>query len=124
MIPVGDVIAQVDTLAQNGLIPGINSAQDLYRDQNHLNNVGRFIATTTFFATLYKTSPVGLPVPAGWYNIDPNFPTDQQITPQLATALQSATWEVVKNHPYTSVPEPAASILLLGIFCCTMLRRR
>jgi hypothetical protein len=39
--------------AQTGQITGFSGAGELYRDALHMNNVGRFLAGTTVFATLF-----------------------------------------------------------------------
>ncbi len=61
VIPVGYVMAEIDLRMDAGEFSDFFSAVQLYRDNLHLNNLGRFIAATTVFATLFEEDPTGLP---------------------------------------------------------------
>lgn len=52
-IPVGSTLKSFHHAAQKGQITGFNGAGELYRDALHMNNVGRFLAGSTVFATLF-----------------------------------------------------------------------
>jgi hypothetical protein len=118
IIPVGDVLAELDHRIKSHDITGISNITQLYSDALHLNNTGAYVAGLTFYATMFKQSPVGQPVPSSY---------GSGITHTLAGELQDAVWDVVRIHPYAGVnrsqlapapgvvvPEPmAAGILLL-----------
>lgn len=52
-IPVGKVLEDFHHAAKAGQITGFSGAGELYRDDLHMNNVGRFVAGTSVFATLF-----------------------------------------------------------------------
>ena len=60
MIPVGEVLFELDKRIKAGKVPGMESIEELYVDGIHFNNVGTFIAGTTFYATMFKTDPRGI----------------------------------------------------------------
>lgn len=92
LIPVGDVLQELDKRMRAGQIPGFENIEEVYTDGIHFNNVGSFIVGTTFFASLYREDPNGLPGEA--YEV-----TDQA----LVRAVQSAVWDVVRSHPLAGV---------------------
>ena len=81
--------------------------KQFYGDRTHLRpGVGRYIMAMTFYATLYKESPVGLPMEP--YNDRGTYyplfhPDFQEITPNMQTLIQRTTWDVVQSHPYSGV---------------------
>jgi hypothetical protein len=100
MIPVGDVMFELDRRIEAGDVPGINSIQDLYFDSIHLNNIGAFLVGTTFYATMYQRDPRGIDFSS--YN-DLDDPWDRTITAAQAAAIQDAVWDVVRGHPFSGV---------------------
>lgn len=110
MIPIGDVLYEVDQRAKAGNLPGLNSARDLYRDDTHLNVTGQNIAAWTVVSTVWRESPMGLSTPQG-------------MSPELALALQETVWDVVSTHSYTSIPEPSGAVMLV-VAGAMLLRRR
>ena len=98
MIPAGHVVFELDQRMRAGRIPGYQSAADLYRDVVHMNNVGRFSAGVTTFATLYGQNPAGLKCPPTHYGGGKDF------TPELYSAIHDAVWTVVTEmHAVTGV---------------------
>lgn len=91
LIPVGDVMYNINNKIVNGRLAGYNSIWDFYPDGIHVNNVGSFTLGATFFATMYKQDPRGLTVPTNYGSI-PNAIRD--------TILQTI-YEVVFTHPYS-----------------------
>ena len=76
-----------------GGVPGYTSIHQLYRDGIHLNEAGSYLVGCSFFATLLKQSPVGLPAePYG------------KIEPQLAETIQKTVWQIVAAHFEPSTP--------------------
>jgi hypothetical protein len=99
LVPAGDVLYEVDRRMRAGKIPGYRDVGQLYADGIHLNDAGSYVVGCTFFATLFKQSPVGLP--AAPYKVrDERF----------ARAVQETVWEVVRRHPLAGVApvRPAA----------------
>lgn len=92
LIPVGQVMAALDSKMQAGQVPGYTNIYQFYRDPIHLSEYGSYLMGCTYFATFFKQSPVGLPTePYG--NIEPG----------LAKIIQETAWEVVSKHPKSGV---------------------
>jgi hypothetical protein len=100
MIPVGEVLFELDKRVKAGKVPGLESIEDLYVDGIHFNNVGAFIAGTTFYATMFKTDPRGTDARA---YAPGKSEKDKPIAPELAKAVQETVWEVVSTHPLAGV---------------------
>jgi hypothetical protein len=59
---------------------------ELYEaDKRHPSLAGTYLAACTVYATLYRKSPEGFNYTAG-------------LNPELATALQTAAWEAVRDY--------------------------
>ncbi len=84
MVPVGHVMHELNQRMKAGRIPGYANITRLFADRIHLNNVGSYVVGCTFFATLYKQNPQGLPA-------EPYKVTDKK----LAAAIQDVAWWVV-----------------------------
>jgi hypothetical protein len=63
MVPVGQVFHALNNKMKAGQVPGYSSIWQVYSDGIHMNGVGSYIASVTYFATLYSQTPVGLSVP-------------------------------------------------------------
>jgi len=107
MIPVGEVLFELDKRIKAGKVPGLESIEALYVDGIHFNNVGAFIAGTTFYATMFKTDPRGIDTRA--YGPGKSE-KDKPIAPELAKAVQDVVWEVVSTHPLAGVKGGGASL--------------
>ena len=102
LIPVGHVMELLYSKMRAGLVPGYSSPYETYVDGIHLDNVGCYIVACTFYATIFKTSPVGLPVgdyQAGLHFHGPSRP----ISEELAKIIQETVWEVVATNPLTGI---------------------
>ncbi|MDX2111415.1 MAG: sugar-binding protein [Verrucomicrobiota bacterium] len=95
MIPVGHVMYSLDLKMAAGQVPGYTDIYEMYADGIHLKGVGAYLCAITFYATIYKESPVGLPVPSEYGAIDAG----------LVSILQTTTWEVVSTHPLAGVSD-------------------
>lgn len=143
MVPVGDVLYEMDKRLKAGQIPGLTGDVNiLYGDGIHFGNLGSFVVGATFYATLYKDSPVGLTVPAAWQTINASYTTGGNfdlpgmadnpdyvnVSPAAITAIEQTIWDVVSKHPsagIAAVPEPATSALLgTGGLLLAIRRRR
>lgn len=92
MIPVGYVMAELNDMMKAGKVPGFKDIHDVYADGIHLNNVGSYITACTFYATLFKEDPAGLP--SGGYQVN---------DAALAKLIHETVWRVVKGQPYSGV---------------------
>ncbi|MFN4243837.1 MAG: hypothetical protein ACK4PI_11445 [Tepidisphaerales bacterium] len=151
MVPVGDVLLEIDTRLRNGQIrgitgntlptrtPGVLDVNILYPDGIHFGNLGNFIVGTTFYAVMFKDDPRGLVVPnaykqaadnPAYRTADFNFPglvlnpSLPSITEETIFDLQDAIWHVVLNHPAAGIPEPTALGVLVPSGALAVRRRR
>lgn len=94
VIPVGDVLDAVDIAARAGQLPGITSVNDLYRDVNHLGDVGHYAAAVTYLDTVLHRQVRGSPATLTRYKIgDGAVP----LTQVLATDMENIAWTVVST---------------------------
>ena len=92
LVPVGYVMNEMHAQMKAGIVPGYTSIYQFYKDSIHLNQAGSYLVGCTFFATLLKQSPIGLPTePYG--NIDAS----------LAKTIQNTVWQVVSAQPDSGV---------------------
>jgi hypothetical protein len=99
VIPVGDVLAALDDLIRAGQVSGITDIRQLYGDNDHTGDVGKFIAGLTVYATVFGENPEGLTIPDGYIQGS----AAAQLTPALAAQLESLVWRVVNSDPRTGV---------------------
>ena len=92
MVPVGHVMYELNQRMKAGQVPGYTDIKQLFADGIHLNNVGSYVVGCTYFATLYKQSPVGLPS-------EPYKVADKK----LAAVIQDAVWKVVSANEWAGV---------------------
>jgi hypothetical protein len=92
LVPVGYVMNEMNAQMKAGRLPGYTSIYQFYRDGIHLNEAGCYLVGCTYFATLLKQSPLGLPT-APYGNIDAS----------LAGRIQKLVWQVVAARPDSGV---------------------
>jgi hypothetical protein len=114
MVPCGDVLYALNQKMKAGAIAGYTNVVQVYHDGIHFNSVGQFVVGSTYYATLFKESPVGLaPETYGVSNA------------ALAAAIQTTAWEVVRTHPLAGViPEPATGVIAALVVGSAVVRRR
>lgn len=100
MIPVGDVLAELDRRMTLGEIPGFAGVEDLYRDDLHMNNLGWFAASNAVLSTLFRFDPTGTPTNNAFV-LAPGQTESIEITPELGALIQDAVWDVVLSHTHT-----------------------
>ncbi|MFV0416527.1 MAG: hypothetical protein ACK5NG_09200, partial [Chthoniobacterales bacterium] len=61
IIPSGQVLAAVFDAIDAGKIPGWNNIRDIFGDDIHVNNYGKYIVALSHYAVLTGHSPIGLP---------------------------------------------------------------
>ncbi len=96
IIPVGQVMFELDRRMRQNEVPGLRGIGQLYQDQIHLNHVGSYLVACTFYATLFRDSPVGLST----HGYDP-------IDPALVKVIQETVWKVVATCHESGVHTPA-----------------
>jgi len=97
MVPVGHVMYELNQWMNAGEVPGHKEIKDVFADGIHLNNVGSYVVGCTYFATLYRENPKGLPA-------EPYKVTD----PKLAEVIQDKVWKVVSTHELVGVAKATA----------------
>jgi hypothetical protein len=92
LVPVGDVMLELHRRMKRNEIRGYHDIGQVYADGIHLNEVGSYIVGCTFFATLYRQSPMR-------FSAEPYGVQDAA----LAKKIQDTVWQVVRNHPLAGV---------------------
>lgn len=99
MVPGGQGMARLYDAIEASTVPGMDSIQQFFLDDIHLNDEGNYYIACIMFATLYGESPVGLT----------NQTFDEWASPfntiplALAERLQELAWETVCNYPRSGV---------------------
>lgn len=98
LIPIGYVLAELDQRFRDGEYPPFERVDDLYRDEVHLNNVGKYIAGLTLLAVLfdYDIRELGVP-PQTYSRPTANF---VKIDARMADYMQDVVWYVVSSKSY------------------------
>ncbi len=105
MVPVGDVLYELNQRMKAAQVPGYTSINQVYADGIHFNNVGSYIVACTFYTTLYKENPKGLT--ANPYDIN---------NPQLVSIIQEAVWKVVSRHALSGLTARSTQTLGSNLF--------
>lgn len=93
MIPVGEVLYELDTHLRNGEVPGYTSIRQLYRDTHHLTrDIGRFTAGLTVFSVVHRETPERIVQPEVFYRGDDAF------TPEMYAAIYASIKRVAQNQ--------------------------
>ncbi|MFT3785979.1 MAG: hypothetical protein QM770_07415 [Tepidisphaeraceae bacterium] len=112
MVPVGDVLYELDKRLRTGIIPECPDISGIYVDAIHFGDLGRFAVGTTFFATMYATDPHGMS--ASSYKstqIHPGQAAKIEVTDtRWVNLVQDVVWDVVRTHPYAIGGAPTYSI--------------
>ncbi len=95
LVPVGDVLYELNLRMKAGKVKGFKSVKELYADGIHLTNIGSYVVGCTFYATLFQDDPKGLPT-APYKDMDA----------ELAAIIQDTVWQVVKAHSLAGIAPP------------------
>ncbi len=96
VVPVGQAVLALREKIINGDVPGIKKQSDLFTDVlGHVHAPIRVLAAYCHFAVIYRTSPVGLPVPLALGK--------QTEAKELNGLLQKMAWDAVSKHPLSGV---------------------
>jgi len=96
LIPVGEVFRRVTQEIEAGNFKGL-TRDDLYMDNIHPSDIGKYLASLVHFAILWQEDPVGLP--AVGIRAHPASSEVAPIAPELAKALQRIVRTVVLDEP-------------------------
>ncbi len=95
LIPGGQGLARLYDSIQVGAVPDVNDIEDLFSDDIHLTEVGKYFMACIHFATIHQKSPVGLTNQTQhWWGGNFTPPS-----PALALKFQEIAWETVINYP-------------------------
>ncbi|HRI01417.1 MAG TPA: T9SS type A sorting domain-containing protein [Saprospiraceae bacterium] len=99
LIPAGQAFAALFDSIQLGKIPGITKLSDLFVDDIHLTDVGKYFISCVHFATLFNLSPVGLPNQLySMWGAAFNPPSSAQ-----AFKFQQIAWQIAKTYPKSCI---------------------
>jgi hypothetical protein len=99
--PVGQAVLALREKVIAGEAPGVEKQSQLFRDGiGHVTGPIMVLNAYCHFGTIYKQSPVGLPVPRA---MTTNFEADEATSAKLNTLLQEIAWQVVTAHPLSGV---------------------
>jgi len=95
MIPAAQGLATLYDSIQVGAMPGLSQISDIFTDDIHLTEVGKYYIACIHFAMIHETSPVGLThqLKNRWQN---NYSAP---SPALALKFQEMAWETVIRYP-------------------------
>ncbi len=95
LIPAGQALIRLYEAIEAKSVPGITSYRDLFSDDIHMNDLGRYFVACVHFSVIHKKSPVGLThqLKDMWgraYGAP---------TPEQAARFQQIAWEAVNLYP-------------------------
>jgi hypothetical protein len=97
MVPVGHVMYELNQRMKAGEVPGYKDIKEVFADGIHLNNVGSYVVGCTYFATLYKENPKGLPG------------EPYKVHRKLAEVIQETVWKVISTNELAGLAKPVPS---------------
>ncbi|MFN0077804.1 MAG: hypothetical protein ACKVY0_15210 [Prosthecobacter sp.] len=107
IVPVGLAAVTLREKIVKGEAPGLKAQADLFRDNwGHANPPLQILSSYCHFATIYRRSPAGLPVPSAFKLLKDMSAEDQA---KLNTLLQQIAWDTVSTHPLAGVMKPTAA---------------
>jgi hypothetical protein len=103
VVPAGQAEIALRGKIIAGQAPGLKTQESLFADElGHPQPPLQVLEAYCWYATIYRKSPVGLPVPSTLANA--GIPADQ-VGP-LNTLLQQLAWDAVIHHPLSGVRAP------------------
>ncbi len=69
-IPIAEVFYQLGKRAEKGEVSGYAQVSAFFRDKDHMNEMGRYVAGITVWSSVFARDPMGLTRPDGYYNAD------------------------------------------------------
>ncbi len=99
LIPAAQGLAALYDSIMAGVIPDLNQIEDIFSDNIHLTDVGKYFVACIHFATIHKTSPVGLTNQTQvWWGGDFEAPGAD-----LALKMQEIAWQTAVNYPRSCI---------------------
>jgi Secretion system C-terminal sorting domain len=96
IVPGGQAMAALYDALQQGAVGRLTNINQVFTDKIHLTNTGNYYIALVMYATLFRTSPEGLPaVGAGPFIQNTMVETDAP----TRLALQRLAWQTVRNYP-------------------------
>lgn len=100
-VPVGMAALALREKVVAGQAPGVKTQAELFRDMwGHPNAHLRVLAGYSYFAVIYRRTPVGLPMPQDLAKA-PGMTDDEK--QKLNTLLQELAWDAVVHHAMSGV---------------------
>lgn len=97
LIPGGQGLARLHDAILEGTVPGLQAIEDVFSDDIHLTDIGKYFVACIHFAMIHNTSPVGLTHQTQvWWGGDFDAPS-----PALAERLQEIALETATEYPNT-----------------------
>lgn len=94
LIPVGQALARLSDEINAGTVPGLTDIFQLFSDDIHLSDQGKYFVACVHYAVLHKKSPLGLPHQLkDIWGRNFNAPTAAQ-----AKRFQEIAWAAVLNY--------------------------
>jgi hypothetical protein len=91
LVPLGDATTKLRAMIVGGKFPGVTKQSAIFSDaMPHMGPIAAELAAYCNYATIYRTSPVGLQIKDG-------VPEEQRVI------LQKLAWETVSKYPYAGV---------------------
>ncbi|MBK9256645.1 MAG: T9SS type A sorting domain-containing protein [Saprospiraceae bacterium] len=99
MIPAGQGLIKLYDAIKDGSVPGVNDISELFSDDIHLTDQGKYFVACIHYSMLYGRSPVGLTNQLKvWWGGNFNAPT-----PAQALRFQEIAWETVLTYPKSCI---------------------
>jgi len=99
LIPAGQGLVALYDSIQAGVVPGLDTITDIFSDDIHLTDIGKYYIACIHFSMIHGISPVGLTEQTQvWWGGDFDPPS-----PALALKFQKMAWETVVNYPNSCV---------------------
>ena len=101
IVPVGMAAVTLREKIVKGEAPGLKQQSELFRDNwGHALLPLQLLSSYCHYAVIYRTSPVGLPVPLAFRTLKDMSAADKA---KLNTLLQQIAWDAVSAHPMSGI---------------------
>lgn len=101
IVPVGMAAVTLREKIVKGGAPGLKQQSELFRDNwGHALLPLQLLSSYCHYAVIYRTSPVGLPVPLAFRTLKDMSDDDKG---KLNTLLQQIAWDTVSAHPMSGI---------------------
>lgn len=99
LVPVGHAVYNLREQVAAGKVPGIAKQSELFTDPiGHVRQPVAMLTTYCFYAAIYNTNPIGLPLPKELAD-----PQNGEQADKLNRLLQEIAWDAVTAEPLSGV---------------------